>query len=313
MRSRSGSARGGSGAGGVGGSGGGAGSGSGSGGAAGGVGGHGRGLGRGGGRLGVSDPEVLLARAARRAKPRARADALAAVRANAGVSVPAIRVPSARLAWVAARGGITSRRWTAGEPCVACCATLLVAACVPALLAAPAAAQSPPAGGSPSCSPSTPRARWRPTTAPARRRSTPRRTPPSTCSARYRPVDPGRAARVRRDQALAADRARMPRLEPRAADRPGAWSLRTRRPTWVDGGNEPSRSTAASCAASIFGVPAPSSAHRARGVEGEQDLRLPGRRALGPAGAARSAGTHAAARTVASTRRMAPPPSIVSK
>ena len=62
------------------------------------------------------------------------------------VSVPAISAPSAALRALAARGGITSRRWTAGEPSVACSRPSGWRRASLPLLAAPAAAQSPPAG-----------------------------------------------------------------------------------------------------------------------------------------------------------------------
>ena len=135
------------------------------------------------------------------------------------VSVPAHPGSLCRLAWVAARGGITSRRWTAGEPCVACSRPFWWRRGVPALVAAPVGPRARRPGRPRSCSPSTPRARWRPTTAPARRRSTPRRTPPSTCSARCRrrPRSGCACSEGPSPRGRSGPRAR---LEPRVADRP---------------------------------------------------------------------------------------------
>ena len=175
--------------------------------------------GRGGDRLGVGDQEVLLPRAAGRAEPRARADALAAVGAIARLG-PAISVPSAALRALAARGGITSRRWTAGEPCVACSRPFWWRPASLPLLAR--ARRGPEPAGGDAQDPARLRrlglhgGRRRRRHAEDRRRAGRRRRPARLAAA----VDPGRAARVRRDQALAADRARVPRLEPRAPDRP---------------------------------------------------------------------------------------------
>ena len=169
-------------------------------------------------RLGIADEEVLLAGAAGRAEPRTDADALAAVGAKPRLR-PCHLASSARLRALAAWGGITSRRWTAGEPSFACSQPSGPRRASPRWSPRRPRRRAPRPARPRSCSPSTRRARWRQTTAAARRRSRRHRTLRLTSSARCRPRR-GRAARLRRHQALAPDRPRVPRLEPRPAHRP---------------------------------------------------------------------------------------------
>ena len=107
------------------------------------------------------------------------------------------------------------------------------------------------------------------------------------------------------------------RLESRHAGpigREGLVPPKTRSPTCVEGGSEPSRSTAASCAAWIFGVPAPSSAAiEPDASKASRILGVPAGGLCAEAGAAASAATPVAAQRAASTRSLAPPPSIASK
>ena len=132
------------------------------------------------------------------------------------VSVPAISPPPPACVPLAAWGGITSRRWTAGEPSVACSQPSGPRRRRRAGRHA-GLGQSPPAGDAQD---------------PARlrrvgldggrrrrrhaedRRGTGRCGRPAQLAAA---LDAGRAARLRRHQALAPDRPRVPRLEPRPA------------------------------------------------------------------------------------------------
>ena len=128
---------------------------------------------------------------------------------------------SSAVASVWPQWAITSSRWTAGEPSVRLLATLWVAAGVAALAAAPTAAQSPPAGDAQDP------ARLRRVGFDAHRRRQRHAEDRRGQGGRGRParhapaLDAGRAARLRRHQALAADRQGVQRLEPRPADRPG--------------------------------------------------------------------------------------------
>ncbi len=107
------------------------------------------------------------------------------------------------------------------------------------------------------------------------------------------------------------------RLESRHAGpmgREGWVPPKTRSPTCVEGGSEPSRSTAASWAALIFGVPAPSSAAiDPDASKASRILGVPAGGLCAEAGAATSAAASIAAQRAASTRSLAPPPSIASK
>ena len=107
------------------------------------------------------------------------------------------------------------------------------------------------------------------------------------------------------------------RLESRHAGpmgREGFVPPNTRSPTCVEGGSEPSRSTAASCAAWILGVPAPSSAAiEPEASKASRILGVPAGGLCAPAAVGSSAATHVTAQKAASTRSLAPPPSIASK
>ena len=175
-------------------------------------------LGRRGRRLGVGDEEVLLARAAGRAELRAGADPLAAVGAIPRLG-PCHLGSSAALRPLAAMGWYHFQTMDGGGAKRRLLATLCGGGVRPASRRARRRPRARRPGRPRSCSPSTPRARWRPTTAPARRRSRPPRTPPSTCSARCRPR-PRSGCASSAAPSPRADRARVPRLEPRAADRP---------------------------------------------------------------------------------------------
>jgi hypothetical protein len=109
------------------------------------------------------------------------------------------------------------------------------------------------------------------------------------------------------------------RLESRQAGpigRDGLVPPNTRSPTCVEGGSASSSETAASCAALIFGVPAPSSA--AMEPEASKASRILGVPAgvpgvpCAPAGAASAPTQPIAATRTAARRSFPPPPSIVS-
>ena len=135
------------------------------------------------------------------------------------VSVPAISPPPPASRALAAWGGITSRRWTAGEPSFACSRP-----------SGPRrrrrAGRGARLGAEPAGRHAQDPARLRRVGLDGGRRRRRHAEDPGGTGRRGRPprlaaaLDAGRPARLRRHQALAPDRARVPRLEPRPAHRP---------------------------------------------------------------------------------------------